>query len=508
MSKKALIIGAGYGGMALANLLGKAGYEVNVYEKNSEPGGRIAAFKSDGFTFDIGPSWYLMPEVFDDYYKIFNQSAEKRLNLIRFTPGYKVYFETGKPIVIQGDVEKDASTFESIETGAGSVLKKYIKKSSKAYDVATKYFLYTNFQDIRDFLHLEIFRHGPSLLPLVFQNLDRYVSKYFSDSRLKKILEYHMVFIGSSPFQAPALYTLMSSLDFRSGVYYPKKGMYSLVSDLQKLGSKFNITYHYNTPVKRIMTKNNHATGVEFENGQIAKADLIISNADLHFTETQLLKPEFQTYPESHWNNRQPGPGALMISLGVKAKIPQLMHHTLFFVDKWRENFKAIYEDMEVPEHASIYVCNPSKTDPKLAPTDHENIFILVPLPAGISLNKSESNKLSERIITQLETMAGIKNLKKHIVSKHIFGTADFSKKYNAWSNNAFGGESHILKQSIIFRTNNQSKKLNNLYYVGAGTLPGIGLPMCLMSAQLAYKKIVGDMRGGPVKEINEALKL
>lgn len=503
-TQKIIIIGAGYGGMALANLLAKKGYDVHVYEKNSEPGGRIHAVKQDGFVFDLGPSWYLMPEVFDQYYSLFGEQASTRLDLQRFTPGYSVHFENHDPITIQGDVELDANTFEQIQPGAGERLRRYVDRSTRAYVVAVEHFLYNNFSSIKSLSVLfrwPVLRYAFDMLGLTFQALDDYVSKQFYDTRLKQLLEYHMVFLGSSPFQAPAIYTLMSHLDYRSGVFYPRRGMLSLVDDMRALGLSYGVQYHLDSPVQTIVTDGGKATGIVLEDGTKIGADIVVSNADLEFTETKLLSESDQSFPPSYWQKRQPGPGALLISLGIKGSLPTLLHHNLYFVEKWRENFDAIYVDAEVPEHASIYVCNPTKTDPKLAPAGHENIFILMPIPAGIRLDKKETSALVDRSISILEKMTGEQDIAGRVVSTYIFGPDQFGDRFNAWQLNAFGGESHLLKQSVIFRTPNKSKKLANLYYVGAGTLPGIGLPMCLIGAQLVYKKIVGLSSEGPLIE-------
>jgi phytoene desaturase len=494
---RAIIIGAGYGGMALANLLGKAGYTVTVFEKNSTPGGRIAALRKDGFTFDIGPSWYLMPEVFEQYYALFGASAKARLDLVRLNPAYKVYFEDDLPLEITGDVATDAAIFEAIEPGAGERLKKYVATSTRIYEIAVKHFLYSNFQHVGDVLKTDIMRHAPKLSGKLLSPLDAYVSKQFTDPRLKRILEYHMVFLGSSPFQAPALYTLMSHLDFASGVFYPRKGMFSLVDDMQLLGKQYDITYRYDAPVTKIIATDGVARGVVLADGSTAGADLVISNADLHFTETQLLTPEYQTYPESYWAKRQPGPAAMVMALGVRGALPQLEHHTLFFADDWRANFKAIYEDMTIPDHPSVYVCNPNKTDPSLAPAGTENLLVLVPLPSGVKLSAHKRAALADRTIQQISTMLGQADLPGRIISRTIYDPGSFGERYNAWEYNAFGGESHVLRQSALFRSANRSRKVQGLYYVGAGTMPGIGLPMCLISAELAYKRITGSKRGG-----------
>lgn len=502
MSKpRAIIIGAGYGGMALANILAKDGYKVDVYEKNATLGGRIAARKQDGFTFDLGPSWYLMPEVFEQYYSIFGHSATKRLDLVRFMPGYKVFFDNKPSVTIQGNLADDARLFEAIEPGAGRKLERYVAKSSLAYELAVKYFLYNNHFRLRDVLKLPVIKHAAQMIGLTMTTLDTYVQRSFKDLRLRQLLEYHMVFLGSSPFQAPAIYTLMSHLDFKSGVFYPKKGMLSLVDDMQTLGSSYDITYHTKTPVQRILTEDNTAAGVVLADGREERADVVVSNADLHFTETALLPKKLQSFPERYWEKRQPGPGALLISLGIEGELPELLHHNLYFVNEWRENFAAIYEDKKIPDNASMYVCNPTKTDPSLAPKGQENIFILLPIPAGITMIDSEQKALTKRAIANLGSMIDTPDFANRISSMHVFGPNDFTSQFNAWQSNAFGGESHLLSQSIRFRTPNKSRKVKNLYYVGAGTLPGIGLPMCLIGAQLTYKRIVGSKKPGPLNE-------
>jgi len=499
MKKKAVIIGAGYGGLALANLLAKVGHEVSIYEKNPSAGGRIQVVKQNGFTFDLGPSWYLMPEIFEQYYQLFGRSAKTELDLVRFSPGYKVWSEGYDPLIIQGDVDKDMTTFEAIEPGAGKKLQRYVTRSSQIYEVAVKHALYNNFTRVSDVLQWPLLRQLPTMLPLVWRTLDAHVSRWFRDLRLKQLLEYHMVFLGSSPFQAPAVYSLMSHLDFRSGVYYPRRGMLELADSMERLGKSLGVKYHYNSPVKQIVLDGHQATGIELMNGERIAADLVISAADIHHTETKLLPPATQSYPEKYWQKRQPGPGALLVSLGVKGKLQNLQHHNLYFVKKWRENFAAIYETGTVPEHASLYVCNPSKTDPSLAPPGHENLFVLLPLPAGVTLTPEQEVSCKDKIIQLLAEMTGEPDLPERIISQLIYGPEQFGEQFNAWQYNAFGGESHLLRQSVIFRTRNRSKKVSNLYYVGAGTLPGIGLPMCLISAQLTYKRITGNCRRGPL---------
>lgn len=497
----AIIIGAGYGGMALANLLGKAGYRVDVFEKNSHLGGRIAVVEQDGYTFDLGPSWYLMPEVFEQYYQLFGQSATTRLDLLRLDPGYKVFFEQQDPVVIRGDAAADRDVFEQIEPSAGVALMRYVARSSRVYALSVRHFLYNNFLRIRDVFKWEVITGGFSMISLIMQSLDQYVSRRFHDRRLRQILEYHMVFLGSSPFQAPAIYTLMSHLDFRSGIYYPRRGMMSLPDDMRSLGARYDIAYYTSTPVCSIIIEKGAAIGVKLDNGREVYADVVVSNADLKFTETELVAVHHQSFPERYWHRRQPGPGALLVSVGVRGRLPQLLHHNLYFVDNWRQNFEDIYETKHIPRHASMYICNPTKTDPRLAPKNSENLFILIPIPAGIELDSMQERTIAERALREAGRAIGEPSLASRVTTQHIYGPRDFQRDYHAWDYNAFGGESHLLRQSILFRTPNKSRKVRNLYYVGAGTLPGIGLPMCLIGAQLVYKRIAGIRKSGPLSE-------
>lgn len=501
MVSRSVIIGAGIGGLATACFLAKAGYEVSVYEKNDMPGGRAGLLEVDGFRFDTGPSWYLMPEVFDHFFSLFGMSAEKELEIVRLDPGYKVFFEQNEPVVVRRDFAANQAAFDAIEPGAGRMLSRYVANSSYAYKVALDHFLYTNFQSPLDFLRPAVLRSLPKMSRLAFGKVDAHVSKQFHDQRLKQILEYPMVFLGASPYDAPALYTLMSSLDFESGVYYPRQGMYSVIEKLMKLSRDLGVKYYFEAPVTKIVTSTGKAVGIELENGELVEADVVVSNADLHFTETKLLAAHERTYPESYWRRRNPGPSALLMYLGVKGALPQLEHHSLLFVDAWRENFEAIYDTKTIPEHASIYLAKATATDPSLAPEGHETLVVLVPLPAGLSLEEVELASLAERTVLQIALMTGIADLPERIVSQTLMAPQEFGEKFHAWQFGALG-PAHVLSQSAFFRMTNRSRRVNNLYYVGGSTIPGIGLPMCLISAELLYKHLAGDRRGGSIEQV------
>lgn len=503
MKKRVAIIGAGVGGLATANMLAKAGYEVAVYEKNSNPGGRAGMLEVDGFRFDTGPSWYLMPEVFSHYFSLFEKKVDDELDLVRLSPAYKVFYENTDPITITSDSAKDAATFEKIEPGAGKKLENYVKKGNKIYRLSLEHFLYTNFSSLRDFMKTDVIKRGPTMARLALTPINNYVARYVNDQRLRQILEYPMVFLGSSPFSAPAIYNLMSALDFQEGVFYPKGGLYTIIDQLVSLGNELGVTYYYDSPVKRIIVADKKASGVQLERGENIDADIVISNADLHFTETKLLNARHRSYPDAYWDKKQAGPSALLMYLGVKGSLPQLEHHNLFFTDDWKGNFDDIFTNKQLPYPASLYICKPSASDPIVAPENHENMFVLVPLPSDPNVSKKEIEDMADKYLVQIEEKLGIGDLRSRIVVKRLFGPRDFADTYNAWQGTALG-PSHILRQSAFFRTRNKSRKVQDLYYVGGFTAPGIGLPMCLISAELVYKRLAGDKRGGPIDKIND----
>jgi phytoene desaturase len=418
--QKVLIIGSGIGGLATANLLAKAGYSVDVYEKESSPGGRAGTMTKDGFRFDTGPSWYLMPDVFEHYFDLLDQPLKSWLSLKRLTPAYKVFFEGNSSVTITGMLEEDAKTFEAIEKGTGEALKAYVHQADIIYKLAMKHFLYSNFTSLRDFTKKDVLLHAPRMVSMMLKPIDGYVRQFVSDIRLKQILEYPMVFLGTSPFTAPAMYSLMSALDFKEGVFYPKGGIYTIIDSLVKIGNQLGVTYHYNKEVTSITTRGKIATGI-IANNRMVPADIIVSNADLHHTETRLLKPSEQSYPESYWQKKEASPSALLIYLGIKGKVPEFEHHTLLFVKDWKKNFEAIYSNKSIPDMASIYISKTSQSDATVAPRDHENIFVLVPLPAGISLNKKSQTNLAKKYLEQIKIMTGV-DLDKRSTTQTLFG--------------------------------------------------------------------------------------
>lgn len=500
--KTAIVIGAGAGGLALANILAKAGMRVTVYEKNSAPGGRMGKLKKQGFTFDTGPSWYLMKDVFEHYFSLFDKKVEEFYDLVRLDPGYKVFSEDSNPLLIKGSLDDNLKTFESIESGASKKLLSYIERGEKNYKSALQYFLYNPFSSALSVAKKDILKSIPSFTGVFTRSLHGYVSRHFKKQILQQILEYPSVFLGASPFNTPALYQLMSYLDFKEGIFYPKmRGMHAVTDALCQLGKDLGVTIKYNKSVSKIVTKNSVATGVIVD-GKLMSADIVVSNADLHFTEMNLLEVGERTYPKVYWQKRKAGPSALLMYLGVKGPLPELEHHNLFFAKNWQQNFDQIYKDKVWPVVASMYVSKTSSTDLATAPKGYENIFVLVPLPSGISKEpKSKVDKYVDGCLAQIEEMSGISDLRERIVVKEIRTPEHFGEAFNSWENTALG-MSHTLQQSAFLRPSVKSKKVKNLYYVGAGTQPGIGVPMCIISAQLVYKHLVGDSSASAPSQI------
>lgn len=493
---KVIVIGAGIGGIATANLLAKKGYEVHVFESQGSPGGRAGKFTANEFIFDTGPSWYLMPGVFERYYSLLGRQVDDQLDLVRLEPAYRVFFEDNTNIDITSDLDRDAQTFESIETGAGKALRRYASKADNIYQLSLKHFLYNNFTSLRSLLHQDVLKNSLTMLYMALTPIHSYVRRYVKNKKLQQILEYPMVFLGTSPFEAPAIYSLMGALDFKEGVYYPKGGLYTIIESMIDIGESLGVNFHYNHEVIELVSVSGKLTGVKLASGKTIKADIIVSNADLHHTETRLIKDQQdRSYPESYWRKKQASPSALLMYLGVEGSIEEFAHHNLLFIDDWHGNFEQIQKSTDPLEKASIYVCNPNKTDQSVAPDSTENLFVLVPLPADVKLPESDVEAVAERYISQIEQMVGI-SVKSRIIEKSYMTPDDFRDKLYSWRKSMLG-PSHILRQSAFFRTKNKSKKLPNLYYAGASTLPGIGLPMCLIGAEIVVDRIEKDFGHG-----------
>lgn len=489
--KKVIIIGGGIGGLGTACLLAKKGYQVRLYEKNEKLGGRMNVFSEQGYTFDMGPSWYLMPDVFEDFFNLIGKNVHDYLSLAKLGPSYRIFFkDKGIKVDLFSDLEKDSATFEQLEPGSSEKLRSYLKTAEYQYGVSKELFIYRNYDSVFDFFNKRMLTEGSKLS--VFKSMDSYVKKYFSTDEIQKIMQYTLVFLGSSPYNTPAIYNIMSHIDFNMGVFYPMGGIYKIVDALVSAGREFGAEFFVQKPVKRILTENGKAIGVEFEDGEKELADIVISNADIQYTETKLLSKEEQSYSEGYWDKRVLAPSAFMMYLGVNGRIPSLTHHNLLFSRDWKKNFAELFDLKCWPEDPSIYVCAPSVTDPTVAPEGKENVCVLVPIAPGLTYTQQDLEQYGDKILATMEKEMGIPDLRSRIEFKRFFCTNDFSSLYNSYKGTALG-LAHTLFQTAWFRPDTKSKKVENLFYVGANTNPGIGMPICLISAELVYKRIVGD---------------
>lgn len=497
---RAIVIGGGITGLATAALLAREGHQVTLLEKQPELGGRAGLWEADGFRFDTGPSWYLMPEVFDHFFKLMGTSAAEQLDLVKLDPGYRVFFEgSDEPIAVTSRREENIALFESIEPGSGRRLSRYLDSATETYEMARRRFLYSTFESLAPLLTGDVLRRTPRLVRLLLQSLDRRAAGTVRDPRLRQILGYPAVFLGSSPFLTPSMYHLMSHLDMTDGVYYPMGGFTTVIERIAALAVEAGATVRTGASVTRIIVDGGCATAVELDGGETLEADLVVSTADLHHTETRLLEPEHQTYPAKYWDTRVAGPGAMLLYLGVEGELPQLQHHTLLFARDWRHNFDAIFgRQTRIPDVPSLYVCKPSGVDPQLAPAGHENVFVLVPIPADPGI--TELQQLGDSVIEQIAAWTGVPDLESRIVLRRTVGPADFERDLNAWKGTALG-PAHTLRQSAFFRGGNKSRRVEGLYYAGSSSIPGIGLPMCLISAELVIKRLRGDTSTGPLPE-------
>lgn len=479
-SKKAIIIGAGLGGLTLSSLLAKEGYSVTVLEKNSHPGGRINTWSSKGFLFDLGPSFYQMPEVFEEFFNKFGKKASDYYKLIRLNPSYRMYFEGNERVDVSANLKENIELFESYEKGAGEKLKQFLAQAKYQYDTSMKYFLYKEYKSIFDFFNLKLLKEGHKLH--VFDSMDKFTKRFFKNDRLQKILQYTLVFLGGSPKKTPAIYSLMAHVDFNLGVWYPVGGMSKISSALESIAKSLGVKFKYKSPVTQIVVENGLAKGVKLGK-KFIDADLVIANADYHHVESKLLPKESQSYSSNYWQTRTLAPSAFIILLGLNKKIKSLSHHNFFLENDWIKHFDQIFEDPKWPDKPSIYVSAPSKTDPSVAPKGYENLFILVPVSSGLKDTPQIREKFMKKIITSLE-----KSLKEeitpNIVTKKIFAHQDFQKIYNAYKGTALG-LSHTLFQTAYFRPAHQSKKVKNLYFTGHYTHPGIGMPVQFISSQI-----------------------
>ncbi|MEQ8360585.1 MAG: phytoene desaturase family protein [Cytophagales bacterium] len=485
MSKKVIVIGSGFAGISVAANLAKSGFSVTVLEKNDQPGGRARSFESDGFLFDMGPSWYWMPEVFENFYQSFKKTASDYYNLIRLDPSYRVYFGEKDFLDIPAKMEELEELFDQLEPGSSKNLKKFISESAYKYEVGMRDLVHKPAKSLLEFADLRLLK---GMLKMhVFQSISNYVKKYFSHPRLIQLLEFPVLFLGATPWKTPALYSLMNYADMALGTWYPMGGMHNIVKAMKDIAEEQGVTFITGTKVEAIKSVGRNVKGV-FAGDHFYEADVVVGGADYHHIDQHLLAPNVRMYSDDYWQKRVMAPSSLIFYLGVDKKIEGLQHHNLFFDQDFVKHAKEIYESPKWPENPLFYVCCPSKTDPAVAPEGKENLFILVPVAPDLEDNEEIREHYYNMVIERLEKLIGQK-LKDDIIYKRSFAHKDFISDYNAFKGNAYG-LANTLRQTAILKPALKNKKLNNLFYTGQLTVPGPGVPPSIISGQVVAKEI------------------
>ena len=482
MKKKITIIGSGFSALAASCYLAKSGHQVEVFEKNASVGGRARQLKKDGFTFDMGPSWYWMPDVFDRFFADFGKKTSDYYELIKLSPAYRVYYGIDDFITIADNLTDIIFAFEEIEKGSGKILSEFMAEAKSNYDIAIKDLVY---------------RPGVSPLELVtvetakkvgqfFSNISKDVRKKFKNERLIQILEFPVLFLGAKPSDTPSFYSFMNYADFGLGTWHPKTGMFDVVRAMESLARELGVTFHTNANIEKIIVDNKTAKAIVV-NGETIESDLILSGADYHHTET-LLDQEHRAYSEKYWDSRVFAPSSLLFYVGFNKKIENISHHALFFDVDFYQHAKDIYDEPQWPKEPLFYANFPSLTDKTAAPEGMESGFFLVPLAPGINDTDELRETYFDKIINRFEALTQ-QSVKNNIIFKQSFCKNDFVSEYNSYKGNAYGMANTLL-QTAFLRPKLKSKKVKNLYFTGQLTVPGPGVPPALISGKLVSELI------------------
>ena len=483
MSKKIAIIGSGFSSLSAAAYLAKKNFKVHVYEKNKTFGGRARQLKKQGFTFDMGPSWYWMPDVFESFYNDFDKTTSDFYKLDRLDPGYQVVFGENERILIGDSLEKIFSVFEKEEKGSSIKLKRFINIAKENYNIAIKDLVY---------------RPGISPLELItpqtikkikyfLSNIKKDVCKDFQSPKLRQILQFPVLFLGAKPSNTPSFYNFMNYADFGLGTWHPEKGMYSIVLAMVELAKSLGVKFYSDSEIEKIcVDKDGRAFGIKIKN-KLEKADIVLSGADYHHSES-LLDPKYRRYSEAYWNKKTFAPSSLLFYIGLDKKIKNVSHHTLFFDVDFDVHADSIYNNPSWPKDPLFYVNFPSISDSSMAPKGKEACFILIPIAPGIEDSKKLREEYFNKVLKRLEKLTK-QNIRDNIIFSESFCVNDFIKEYNSYKGNAYG-LANTLFQTAFLRPKLISNKVKNLYFTGQFTVPGPGVPPAIISGKLVAELI------------------
>lgn len=486
MSKKIIVIGSGVAGLSSASFLAKEGHDVTLVEKNDTIGGRARKFDSDGFVFDMGPSWYWMPDVFERYYNQFNHTASDFYTLKRLDPSYKVFWQDDTSDNVPASLSDFYKWFETLEPGSSKKLDKFLKEASYKYDVGINDLVHKPSLKVTEFADLRIAK-GAFKMHL-FSSFSKYIRKYFSHPKIIELLEFPILFLGAMPKDTPALYSLMNYADIKLGTWYPMGGMHKIIEAFEKIALEQGVKILTSNEVTGFTIKNDQITGVEIKGRTALEADVVVSGADYEHTDQRLAAGK-SNYTKSYWDSRLMAPSSLLFYLGIDKKVEGLLHHNLFFDKDFQQHAKEIYKDPQWPSEPLFYACCPSKTDPSVAPDGKENIFLLVPLAPDLEDSEELREKYYDIIMERLEKKTD-QEIKDHVTFKRSYCLKDFKKDYHAFKGNAYG-LANTLRQTAFLKPKIKNKKIKNLFYTGQLTTPGPGVPPSIISGEVVSKEVI-----------------
>ena len=485
MTKKITVVGGGFAGLSSASYLAKDGYEVTLLEKNDQVGGRARVLESGGFRFDMGPSWYWMPEVFEKFFNDFGSTVKDHYELVRLDPAYRVFFSKNEVIDVPGSWEKILELFESIESGASGKLQKFMTEAQRKYELGMNKMVHQTGDNLLDYVSTELF--VGLFQNEVFSSITKHIKRFFKDPKLIQLLEFPVLFLGAKPENTPALYSLMNYADLKLGTWYPMGGMGSVVEGMKNvfldLGGKIRTGEEVTD-----FSMGNHTISSVKSKQDLYTSDAVIGGADYNFIEQNLLPKEFRTYSPKYWDKRTLAPSALLFYLGIDKKLEGLQHHNLFFDADFSEHAAAIYDNPSWPENPLFYVSVSSMTDQVVAPEGKENVVILVPLAPGIEDSEENREKCFNLIMERFENLTN-QSIREHIIERHTFGQNEFIQDYHSFKGNAYG-LANTLMQTGPLKPKLKSKKVKNLFYTGQLTVPGPGVPPSLISGKIAATEV------------------
>lgn len=484
------VIGAGISGLVASCYLADRGLPVTVFEKNSSLGGRARVFADQGFLFDMGPSWYWMPDVFESFFNAFGRSASDYFDLVRLDPGFQIILKGGDLLPVPADIQSLYAVFESREKGSSVRLRKFLGEAAEKYSIGMQQLVRRPAYSPLEFVTPAVLR---SLLRMdVFRSVRSSVRSAFKDPALIALLEFPVLFLGAMPDQIPALYTLMNHAALTQGTFYPMGGMHKLVEAISSLAVELGVSLQPGMPVDKIAVAGGKAVGVE-ANGTLYPSQGVIAAADYHHVEQCLLEPSYRNYSQRYWQQKTLAPSCLLFYLGVSQKLPRLQHHNLFFDTDFEQHARDIYHQPQWPRDPLFYVCCPSRTDRAVAPEGMENLFVLIPLAPGLEDNEALRHSYFDKVMERLEKFAGC-TIRDHLVVQHFYGIDNFVSDYHAYKGNAYG-LANTLRQTAFMKPSLRNRKISNLFYSGQLTVPGPGLPPAVISGELAAKQMIHHLK-------------